>query len=382
MIRGSFGGSYGGGGGGSDGGGMLRTMGRVVRRAGINGTQDPISSSSSSSPTTISSTTKLTQKSSASKHALSLSSCNSNTNSNYNLLAWPPLPNYFSANDFSEPDNQWEFVDNYVGDSVDHVFGPVPSVYEVEHALLSLQQVIPRISSSSRFTNSEISSDIENDASIAMEKASSRSSDSDWIEPSMQMCNQRFPRSWGLDRVYDAFHLLQTEPTVQVSRVCSFPILSVVSCGNLPTVQLSYKAPPGVFLRILRIQNTLLLDKFCRMVISLSSDKAVWDAILNNEAVREIRESYRNAEPSPWIFDENSDPADANPNVLKWIFENMKVKLLEVIGAVSQFLGEIFKPLDEDKTEHSYTFSEKLKSGFLLTIMVLLIVVVARAHKG
>ena len=88
------------------------------------------------------------------------------------------------------------------------------------------------------------------------------------------------------------------------------------------------------------------------------------------------------AEPSPWIFDENSDPADANPNVLKWIFENMKVKLLEVIGTISQFLGEIFKPLDEDKTEHSYTFSEKLKSSFLLTIMVLLIVVVARAHKG
>jgi len=31
-----------------------------------------------------------------------------------------------------------------------------------------------------------------------------------------------------------------------------------------------------------------------RMVISLSSDKAVWDAILNNEAVREIREKYHN----------------------------------------------------------------------------------------
>lgn len=29
-----------------------------------------------------------------------------------------------------------------------------------------------------------------------------------------------------------------------------------------------------------------------KMVKSLSSDKAVWDAILNNEAVRELRESF------------------------------------------------------------------------------------------
>lgn len=28
------------------------------------------------------------------------------------------------------------------------------------------------------------------------------------------------------------------------------------------------------------------------MVISLSSDKAVWDAVLRNEVVRELRESY------------------------------------------------------------------------------------------
>lgn len=28
-----------------------------------------------------------------------------------------------------------------------------------------------------------------------------------------------------------------------------------------------------------------------RMVISLSSDKAVWDAVLNNEVVRELKES-------------------------------------------------------------------------------------------
>jgi len=142
-MKSPFGGSYGMGrsGGGGSGGGMLRTMGRVVNKAGINGTQDSISSSSPSSPTKKSSTTNFTQKSSASKHALSLSSSyNSTANNSYNLLAWPPLPNYFSANEFSEFDGQWEYVDNYMDDSVDHVFGPLPSSYEVERALFSLQQ--------------------------------------------------------------------------------------------------------------------------------------------------------------------------------------------------------------------------------------------------
>lgn len=30
------------------------------------------------------------------------------------------------------------------------------------------------------------------------------------------------------------------------------------------------------------------------MVISLSSDKAVWDAVMNNEVVREIKDLYNN----------------------------------------------------------------------------------------
>nr|GEX88838.1 hypothetical protein [Tanacetum cinerariifolium] len=66
----------------------------------------------------------------------------------------------------------------------------------------------------------------------------------DWIEPSMKLCNStstlQVPSS---DQVYEAFHLLKTEASVQ------------------------------------------------RMVMSLSSDKAVWNAIMNNDAVREIREA-------------------------------------------------------------------------------------------
>lgn len=37
--------------------------------------------------------------------------------------------------------------------------------------------------------------------------------------------------------------------------------------------------------------NLVLIFMVQRMVISLSSDKAVWDAVMNNEVVRELRES-------------------------------------------------------------------------------------------
>lgn len=66
--------------------------------------------------------------------------------------------------------------------------------------------------------------------------------------------------------------------------------------------------------------------------------------------------------------------------MLKWIFENMKMKLLEVLKNISQFVGHVFKPLDHDKEEQSSAFVEKLKSTFLLTVVVLLLVVVARGH--
>lgn len=41
----------------------------------------------------------------------------------------------------------------------------------------------------------------------------------DWIEPSLQLCNPRMLRPYGSNGVYDAFHLLQTEPCVQVTYI-------------------------------------------------------------------------------------------------------------------------------------------------------------------
>lgn len=68
----------------------------------------------------------------------------------------------------------------------------------------------------------ELTSDVDGDTdgnqttSPAVQRTSSKGSDSDWMEPSMQPYDRKLVQSprWG--RVYDAFHLLETEPSVQV----------------------------------------------------------------------------------------------------------------------------------------------------------------------
>lgn len=88
------------------------------------------------------------------------------------------------------------------------------------------------------------------------------------------------------------------------------------------------------------------------------------------------------AELLPPSSEEKSDSSKGNLKILQWIFVNMKIKLLEALGNISRFVGDLFKPVDCDKEEQSYAFTEKLKSTFLLTVVVLLIVVVARGHRA
>ena len=52
---------------------------------------------------------------------------------------------------------------------------------------------------------------------VPMNKVSSDGTERDWIEPSLpQLRSSRMLQPYGSDRVYDAFHLLQTDPCIQV----------------------------------------------------------------------------------------------------------------------------------------------------------------------
>ncbi|KAL6542473.1 hypothetical protein OROMI_024075 [Orobanche minor] len=130
---------------------------------------------------------------------------------------------------------EWEYVDGIEAETAargfydDYLFGTVPSSDEVHHAVSAFQKALGSLShvSSAKAKLAKITHKDIDERMISL-----TGSEIDWLEPS-------HPRS---DLVYDAFHLLlETEPPVQ------------------------------------------------KMVFSLSPDKAVCDAVLNNDVVKELR---------------------------------------------------------------------------------------------
>ncbi|XWS32394.1 hypothetical protein CRYUN_Cryun23aG0155800 [Craigia yunnanensis] len=165
------------------------------------------------------------QFSSASSSVPSISSSSSNNinlpvPSNYAALLRHSSAAYRSSSSCqSEICKKQEAIDGKENKTVtgsfnNFILGPVPSKLEVENALAALQNFIHGISSS----RPELK----------------------WLQPLLDSCDSRQLVSQGLGRVYDAFILLLTEPSVK------------------------------------------------RLVVSLTSDKAVWDAIMNNELVRKL----------------------------------------------------------------------------------------------
>ncbi|XP_031259156.1 uncharacterized protein LOC116117262 [Pistacia vera] len=320
------------GGGRSMGGGMLRTVGRAVTRTGVTNLQEPISSSSSSNSTTTTAPTsprRTTQSRHNSPNHLSLSAITSSSPFSphnvpvtaYGVPTWPS---------FGCEDYEWVSVDGDDGKSHDDfILGSVPSVDEVNNAVSALQQAFDPASYS--LVRDKYAYNLDKDAEL------------DWVEPSLHLSNSRMLQPYGPDRVYDAFHLLQTEPSIQ------------------------------------------------RMVVSLSSDQAVWKAVLNNEVVRELKESFYAAAEDSESECSTEICDDSNPamNIIKWIFHNTKARLIEVIDKITHIVNEVFKPSDDETpTTGSKTagatdpFEEKLRTSFLLSVMVLLFVVVTRAGRA
>ncbi|KAJ8537113.1 hypothetical protein K7X08_035514 [Anisodus acutangulus] len=348
MMRRSFGrgsGGMGGGGADSNGGGMLRAVQRAVRTGGTlkGAAQESFSHSSTTTAKTWRTATNAfnNNKGSNASTALSLSS-----SSPFSTLPWD------SSSYNTEEGEDWECLDGYEDEKVnivfdDYILGPVPSTDEVHHAVSALQQVLEpsyfSCSSNNSLgykSNEDTTDELTSSINLTREVLSSSGSVSDWIEPSMHICNSKLLQSYGSSRVYDAFHLLQTEPSIQ------------------------------------------------KMVISLSSDKAVWDAVLNNEAVREIRVSLKPVDAA-----DNSLPAgsseegfdksdsDGTIDIISWIVVNTKGKMMEIVEKIIDIVNEWFQPPEKEKTSEGNTdsFDLKLRTSFFLSVVVLLVVVVARA---
>ncbi|KAL8520265.1 hypothetical protein ACS0TY_010988 [Phlomoides rotata] len=284
------------------GGGMIRS----VLRAGV--PPEPLSCSATINAAANSRTAQNFNDKTTT--ALTLSSFGANGTS----AAFSSLINFpISSSDESE----WECVDGIEEEGravvfyedYNDVFATVPSTDEVHHAVSALKQA---------FGGSD--------------EVAKVSSEMDWIEPSPRLCNSKMLQLHGPDTsVYNAFHLLETEPCVQ------------------------------------------------RMVISLSSDKAVWDAVLDNEVVKELRRSI--CEQAAECSDKGCGDSNPMKDILSWIVANGKAKIMQVMDSIKKLVYEAFQGHKDVGGDCADPFQEKLTTSLLLSVMVLLVVVITRTTK-
>ncbi|KFK27904.1 hypothetical protein AALP_AA8G445200 [Arabis alpina] len=152
----------------------------------------------------------------------------------------------------------------------------------------------------------------------------------DWIEPPLHLCNTtRLLQPYMLDRLYDSFHLFQTDPSVQ------------------------------------------------RMVMSLASDRAVWDAVMNNEVVRELITN----------IDRSDKDTGSAATFIRRLFKRSAIKIIDAMETVTKYVTDLFNVVvPGDETVVLATgpapVMEKLQMTVLLTVVVLLIVLVTRVTRA
>lgn len=67
--------------------------------------------------------------------------------------------------------------------------------------------------------------------------------------------------------------------------------------------------------------------------------------------------------------------------ILKWIVDSAKAKVMEIIEKISKLVNELFQTVESEKDAGEFeSFDEKLRSSFMLSVMVLLVVVVTRSY--
>ncbi|KAI3449075.1 hypothetical protein Pfo_005740 [Paulownia fortunei] len=116
------------------------------------------------------------------------------------------------------------------------------------------------------------------------------------------------------------------------------------------------------------------------MVISISCDKAVWEAILSNKAVQDLRGSIPAAKEEKLLS--YSEEPDLAILILRWIMGFTKSKVLELIEKFGLLVNEIFQPAPKEKPTSELTdlLEEKVRSSLLLSVVILLIVVATRSQ--
>lgn len=117
------------------------------------------------------------------------------------------------------------------------------------------------------------------------------------------------------------------------------------------------------------------------MVISLASDKAMWDALLKNEKVVEFREALqKDVSVLPELSKDTEKPARHQENPFMQAFEITKMKVMECFNKITEVLHQFFGLADKKGLfeKDGDPLERTLKATLMLSVAVLLIVLVKR----
>ncbi|KAK8934860.1 hypothetical protein KSP39_PZI015023 [Platanthera zijinensis] len=132
-------------------------------------------------------------------------------------------------------------------------------------------------------------------------------------------------------------------------------------------------------LRLLRVNPSVQ-----SMVVSLSSDKAVWNAVMKNEMVQELRKSYnadtylKYAESAARMS--TARHSDAYPDIvsqiLSWIFEIARGAVMCFIEDMIGLVNKLFRA--DCIAAHMDIVSDMVRSSFMVSILVFFVVILKR----
>ncbi|KAJ0251019.1 hypothetical protein HA466_0134180 [Hirschfeldia incana] len=330
---------------GAAGRGMLRAAGRAMKRTGAakgGSIQDPFASSPAGNASVALGGGGYVHKFGPNNLRISAASGSALNLPVAMTSRWSGGAFSFNSSGVYE-DFDWVTVER-TEEEEDSVFDSVPSVDEVEDAVSALQHSYSLLVRDKHACDPEENGG-ENQSLIAT--GTPFGTELDWVEPSMELCHSRSLQPHAYDHVYNAFDLLRTDPSVQ------------------------------------------------RMVLSLSSDKAVWNAVRNNEVVQEIKELYYSGinQDKESSDDESSDEesSDDTPgedkaaiDFINWIFDSTAVKATEVLKKIMKLVIEFLNSFKVNKKrkrgKFNNCFEEDLKTSVFLSILVMLVVIVSRTR--
>jgi len=248
----------------------------------------------------------------------------------------------------------WEIAGDEERDIL--IFGTLPSQREVEEATSDLQNALrlglitgstPTSVESPR-TASPATSGSENSSASVLEMeveeveyhVISQVTKNDWIEPA-PLDVTSIPRSsevGGRSAMLEAFHQFQHNPQVQ------------------------------------------------KMVVSLATDKGVWDAVLANEQIQEFRTTLRAADGAiehgaDLTENDGNKPLKEEINVFSQFFWNTKTAFSHFIATLQELISGIFDTAEKKVylSETDDFFERTVRSSMMLSVLVLSLVVFKRS---